>query len=128
MAGIFSVSRAAVILAGVAAGAITSVLRTRQAGAPADLTGLETAVTNLEKRVASQEETTRLRFAELTNVVQRHEERLQDVPSTSQIVAAMENLLSKSMENLDQRLSAQAQSIEVLKTTVSQTDDLLEKV
>jgi uncharacterized coiled-coil protein SlyX len=40
----------------------------------------------------------------------------------------MEQLLSKTMANLDERLTAQAHSIEVLKTTVSQTDGLLERV
>jgi hypothetical protein len=40
----------------------------------------------------------------------------------------MEALLSKTMSSLDERLSSQAHSIEVLKTTVSQTDELLERV
>jgi uncharacterized coiled-coil protein SlyX len=40
----------------------------------------------------------------------------------------MEQLLSKTMASLDDRLSAQARSIDVLKTTVSQTDSLLERV
>jgi hypothetical protein len=45
-----------------------------------------------------------------------------------QIVAAMEQLLTKTMASLDDRLVTQADSIEVLKTTVSQTDSLLERV
>jgi chromosome segregation ATPase len=57
-----------------------------------------------------------------------HAAKLADVPSTSQIVAAMEQLLTKTMSSLDDRLSTQAHSIEVLKTTVSQTDSLLERV
>ena len=40
----------------------------------------------------------------------------------------MEQLLTKTMSSLDDRLSTQARSIEVLKTTVSQTDSLLERV
>ncbi len=40
----------------------------------------------------------------------------------------MEQLLSKTMSSLDERLTTQAHSIEVLKTTVSQTDSLLERV
>ena len=40
----------------------------------------------------------------------------------------MEQFLSKTMGSLDDRLTAQAQSIDVLKTTVSQTDSLLERV
>lgn len=40
----------------------------------------------------------------------------------------MEELLTKTMASLDDRLITQAHSIEVLKTTVSQTDSLLERV
>jgi uncharacterized coiled-coil protein SlyX len=40
----------------------------------------------------------------------------------------MEQLLSKTMASLDERLVTQARSIELLKTTVSQTDNLLERV
>ena len=57
-----------------------------------------------------------------------HSAKLAEVPSTAQIVAAMEQLLSKTMTSLDDRLTTQAHSIEVLKTTVSQTDSLLERV
>ena len=57
-----------------------------------------------------------------------HAARLAEVPSTAQIVAAMEQLLSKTMASLDDRLTTQAHSIEVLKTTVAQTDSLLERV
>jgi hypothetical protein len=49
-------------------------------------------------------------------------------PSTSQIVSAMEQLLSKTMSSLDERLTSQARSIDILKTTVAQTDSLLERV
>jgi len=40
----------------------------------------------------------------------------------------MEQLLSKTMASLDDRLTTQANSIDVLKATVSQTDSLLERV
>jgi uncharacterized coiled-coil protein SlyX len=40
----------------------------------------------------------------------------------------MEQLLSKTMTSLDERLTTQAHSIEALKTTVTQTDSLLERV
>jgi hypothetical protein len=40
----------------------------------------------------------------------------------------MEQLLSKTLSQLDDRMTTQARSIEVLKTTVSQTDSLLERV
>jgi hypothetical protein len=51
-----------------------------------------------------------------------------ETPSTQEIVAAVERLLFRTMTSLDERLSAQAQSIELLKGTVSQTDSLLERV
>ena len=57
-----------------------------------------------------------------------HEAKLAEIPSTTQIVNAMEQLLSKTMSSMDERLTTQARSIEVLKTTVSQTDGLLERV
>jgi uncharacterized coiled-coil protein SlyX len=40
----------------------------------------------------------------------------------------MEELLAKATASLDERLMAQAQSIEVLKSTVTQSDELLERV
>ena len=60
--------------------------------------------------------------------MEEHAVKLADIPSTSQIVAAMEQLLSKTMASLDERLTTQAHSIEALKTTVTQTDSLLERV
>lgn len=57
-----------------------------------------------------------------------HAAKLAEVPTTSQIVSVMEQLMAKTMTSLDERLTTQAHSIEVLKTTVSQTDSLLERV
>ncbi len=57
-----------------------------------------------------------------------HETKLKEVPSTAQIVSAMDELLAKAMSGLEGRLTAQARSIETLQTTVSQTDELLERV
>src|ERR1039458_727608 len=55
------------------------------------------------------------RFAQVENRLEEPSARLADVPSTSQIVAAMEQLLSKTMASLDDRLTTQANSIDVLK-------------
>ena len=68
------------------------------------------------------------RFAQVETRLDEHAVKLADVPSTAQIVAAMEQLLSKTMTSLDERLTTQAHSIEALKTTVTQTDSLLERV
>jgi septal ring factor EnvC (AmiA/AmiB activator) len=125
MSGVFTVPRAALLLAGVAAGAMSRFLK------PADekqIRQLRKSIADLEGRLANQEARYDVRFSQLEAKVVEHEQRLSDVPSTSQIVAAMETLLSKTMTSLDARLSAQAHSIDVLKTTVSQTDELLERV
>ena len=57
-----------------------------------------------------------------------HEARLKDMPSTAQLASAMDEILATAMSGLQGRLTAQAQSIETLQTTVSQTDELLERV
>src|ERR1035438_4543934 len=54
-----------------------------------------------------------------------HAATLADVPSTSQIVAAMEQLLPKTMASPEDRLTTQAHSIEVIKNIALQTDSLL---
>ena len=81
---------------------------------PADMTvryaGLETKLSRLENRV------------------EQHDRQLRDVPSARQIQAAIERAFDRSATALEQRFSEQARSIESLKTMVSQTDELLEKV
>jgi len=114
-------SELAVFVAGVLAAGLMSSGRKRAAAPAADTGALEEALASLEARMAVQEASTSARFGEL-------EAKLADVPSTDQIVGAMEQLLAKTMSSLDQRLTTQAHSIEVLKTTVSQTDSLLERV
>ena len=89
---------------------------------------LKRSVGNLESRLAAQETATASRFGQIEARLDEQAAKLAEVPSTSQIVSAMEQLLSKTMVSLDDRLTTQAHSIEVLKTTVSQTDSLLERV
>jgi chromosome segregation ATPase len=90
--------------------------------------GLKKSLGELETRLSAHENATSTRFEQVEQQLQEHAIRLADAPSTSQIIAAMEQLLSKTMNSLDDRLTTQARSIEVLKTTVSQTDSLLERV
>jgi uncharacterized coiled-coil protein SlyX len=122
------IPRAAIFLAGVAAGALTLSRREGgglDSGAAQDL---KRSITGLEGRLTAQESANAARFGQMEARLDEHAAKLADVPSTSQIVAAMEQLLSKTMASLDDRLTTQAHSIEVLKTTVSQTDSLLERV
>ena len=114
------VPRVAIFLAGVAAAAITLPRRERA--------GMNSAAADELKRSLAGEATDAARFAQVETRLEEHADKLRDVPSTGQIAAAMEQLLSKTMASLDDRLTTQAHSIEVLQTTVSQTDSLLEKV
>jgi hypothetical protein len=123
-----AVPRVAIFLAGVAAGVLTSGRRDGTSGAGAGLEDLKKSLADLETRLTNQESVSAGRLTKIEIRMEEHATKLADVPSTSQIVAAMEQLLSKTMANLDERLTAQAHSIEVLKTTVSQTDGLLERV
>jgi chromosome segregation ATPase len=128
---LYYIPRVAIFLAGIAAGAIGSGSRRGRGQGSADpvaLDALKKALAELEARVTADKAANTARFQQVDTQLQEHSARLADVPSTSQIIAAMEQLLSKTMSSLDDRLTSQARSIEVLKTTVSQTDSLLERV
>jgi hypothetical protein len=136
----------ALFLVGVAAGVLSGARKSPEQAGASDLEGsggcrsagtvpdpavtqeLKRSVGNIESRLAAQETATAARFGQLEARLDEHAAKLTEVPSTSQIVSAMEQLLSKTMASLDERLTTQAHSVEVLKTTVSQTDSLLERV
>jgi hypothetical protein len=122
------VPRVAFFLAGVAAAAITLPRRERGGMDSATVDELKLSLAGLETRLQARETADTARFAQVETRLEEHAAKLAEIPSTGQIVAAMEQLLSKTMASLDDRLSTQAHSIEVLKTTVSQTDSLLERV
>ncbi|MEO8369669.1 MAG: hypothetical protein ABI806_10740 [Candidatus Solibacter sp.] len=89
---------------------------------------LKRSLADLEARLEARQAADDARLSKVEACLEEHAAKLNDVPSTSQIVAAMEQLLTKTMSSLDDRLVTQAHSIEVLKATVSQTDSLLERV
>ena len=122
--------RIAIFLAGIAAGALTGARRERGGAGmdPAAIQDLKSSLAHLETRLTEQDTANAARFIKVEARLDEHATKLSEVPSTAQIVAAMEQLLSKTMTSLDERLTTQAHSIEVLKTTVSQTDSLLERV
>jgi len=129
------VPRVAIFLAGVAAAAITLPQRDRKGTDKPEVDDLKRSLTDLEARLQVRHTDLDARLAQVDTRLDDHhirlddhEMRLKDVPSTTQIVAAMEQLLVKTMSSLDDRLTTQANSIEVLKATVSQTDTLLERV
>jgi chromosome segregation ATPase len=122
------VPRLAIFAAGVLAAVLTSSRRERGGISPAAEQNLKRSITDLESRLEAHESADATRFAQVEARLDEHAVKLADIPSTSQIVAAMEQLLSKTMTSLDERLTTQAHSIEALKTTVTQTDNLLERV
>jgi replicative DNA helicase len=118
----------AAFLAGIAAGLLTNARRERTGADAAATQNLKRALASLEARIAAQETAGTGRLAQIEVQLEQHAAKLTDIPSTTQIVSAMEELLSKTMSSLDERLTSQARSIDTLKTTVSQTDSLLERV
>jgi chromosome segregation ATPase len=122
------VPRLAIFAAGIMAGVLTSSRRERGGLGPAAEQDLKRSIADLESRLEAHESADNTRFAQVETRLDEHAVKLADVPSTAQIVAAMEQLLSKTMMSLDERLTTQAHSIEALKTTVTQTDSLLERV
>jgi chromosome segregation ATPase len=122
------VPRLAIFAVGIMAGALTSSRRERGGIGSAAEKDLKRSIADLESRLEAHESTDASRFAQVETRLDEHAVKLADIPSTAQIVAAMEQLLSKTMTSLDERLTTQAHSIEALKTTVTQTDSLLERV
>jgi uncharacterized coiled-coil protein SlyX len=122
------VPRMAIFLAGVAAGAVVLSRKGRTEASAAKMEELKASLAELAGRVAAHEASAAERLGQVESRLQEHSAKLAETPTTTEIVTAMERLLSKTMASLDERLSTQAHSIDVLKTTVSQTDSLLERV
>jgi chromosome segregation ATPase len=120
--------RIAVFLVGIAAGAWTLTRKQGVRTDPDALRELRKATADLETRLIAQESATANRFTQIESRLDQHAAKLAEVPSTAQIVDAMEHLLLKTMATLDDRLTTQARSIELLKSTVSQTDSVLERI
>jgi multidrug resistance efflux pump len=89
---------------------------------------LRQLVSSVEARLAHQESLSADLLKQLEGRLEELASRVGETPSTQEIVTAVERLLFRTMTSLDERLSAQAQSIELLRSTVSQTDSLLERV
>ena len=122
------VPRLAIFAAGIVAGVLTSSRRERDGIGTVAEQDLKRSMADLESRLEAHESANAERFAQVETRLDEHTVKLADMPSTSQIVGAVEQLLSKTMTSLDERLTTQAHSIEALKTTVTQTDRLLERV
>src|SRR6516165_964667 len=78
---------------------------------------LQQLVGSIEARFAQQESITAELLKQLEARLEELAARVGETPSTLEIVTAVERLLSRTMTSLDDRLSAQAQSIDLLKNT-----------
>jgi uncharacterized coiled-coil protein SlyX len=114
--------RLAVVIGGFAAGALVRRWQEHDTGAS------RRSLDRLSREWRAQVRAHDYRLSRLEARSAAHETKLKEVPSTAQIVSAMDELLAKAMSGLEGRLTAQARSIETLQTTVSQTDELLERV
>lgn len=89
---------------------------------------LRQLLSSVQAGLARQESLSADLLKQLEDRLEELSSRVGETPSTQEIVTAVERLLFRTMTSLDERLSAQAQSIELLKSTISQTDSLLERV
>ena len=86
------------------------------------------AVASLEATVATLTTRYDSRLSHLEARIGDHDAKLKELPTLTQVVSTMEEMLSSTMSGLDNKLSEQVRSIEVLKTTVAQSDELMERV
>ncbi len=119
------IPRVAFLAAGFAVGVIARLAAPR---VTPDVSALKRSLDEVQARLKERESALQQRFDQIEARLTDHETRLNDVPSTGQIVTAMEQLLGKTMQSLNQKLAYQSEAVELLKTTVSQTDSLLERV
>ncbi len=129
----------AALLGGAAVGVITAIWRSREGG-KTSARGLPTAratVIRLERtatpaRVSAeaviQYAALKTQISRLEDRVDRHDTQLRAIPATEPIGVAIDRVFERSAKALDERFAEQTRSIESLKTMVSQTDELLEKV
>lgn len=120
------IPRTVFIVGGIAVGVVSILWKSREE-APKD-EPLHRSVGELEARVSSQAVHYQSRLADIERRLEQHDVKLKDVPTLGQIVSTMETMLTNTMCGLDQKLADQVRSIEVLKTTVVQTDELMERV
>jgi uncharacterized coiled-coil protein SlyX len=122
------IPRLAIFLAGAAVGAISLSRRDTSAAQSGSIENLKRSLADVEKSLSERVALVENRSRAVEARMDEQAAKLAELPTTAQIVAAMEQLISKTMASLDDRLTTQANSIEILKTTVTQTDNLLERV
>ena len=121
-----AIPRAVFILGGISIGVASILWKSRET---AEQTApLRRGIADLEAKMSAQSMLYQSKLAEIEQRLEHHDTKLRDVPTIAQIVSTMETMLGNTMSGLDQKLADQVRSIEVLKTTVVQTDELMERV
>ncbi len=113
--------------AGVVVGVLSAPRRRGGTDATRQLETLKRSLADLEDRMTSQQQAVDAHFREIDTRLDVNAAKLAEIPSTIQILDAIEQLLAKSMLSLDKRLTEQAASIELLRTKISHTDSVLER-
>jgi hypothetical protein len=98
------------------------------ANAPAGIAALESSVATLSERYDGRLAAVESRIGDHDAKLTDHDVKLREMPTLEQVVSTMEQMLSSTMSGLDNKLSEQLRSIEVLKTTVAESDELMERV
>jgi ABC-type Zn2+ transport system substrate-binding protein/surface adhesin len=89
---------------------------------------LESSVAALSARCDGRLVAVESRLSEHDTKLRDHDVKLKEMPTLARVVTTMEAMLSSTMSGLDNKLSEQLRSIEVLKTTVAESDELMERV
>ena len=86
------------------------------------------ALFHLTGKVEELEHRFEVRLDAIDSQVAEHEKRLNDMPPLSAILSATDEAIARKLRGLDEKLAVQCHSIEVLRTTTFQMDDLLQKL
>jgi uncharacterized coiled-coil protein SlyX len=93
-----------------------------------ELPALRAALAEMERRVAEEASSTARRFAELDARLAEQSAKLSEIPDMKQIASAVEHAVARAMRPVEERLTAQGQAIDGLKSGISQSDTLLERI
>ncbi len=132
------IPRTVVFVGGAAIGLMSALLRSRESGkqgagrlTPNTLftQPISTmATTRVSTELSPRYSTLQKRVASLEALVEAHDAKLRNVPTTEQIVEAMDQVFERGAAALHARFAEQTRALENLQAVVGQTDELLEKI
>ena len=92
------------------------------------LTSDHSSWSELNGKVEELEHRFAVRLDAMDSRMAEHERRLNDMPPLSAILSATDETIARKLRGLDEKLAAQSLSIEALRATTAQMDDLLPKL